>query len=238
MSSESEPVKYHETDLPRHDFYQDSGHVILSLYMRGFGQSPLKERVTVNIGAHQVIIITPSVYDDGTGPAVYRTTFGPLAHAINPDQSSYRILNSKIELKLGKTSSLNWTSALTTSSTTAPPPPNANAGPSVPPIVLPSAPSAVPTANTGSNPKARKDWDKVVAGVDEDEESKDPNAGGDAQLKKFFSQIYSGADEDTKRAMIKSYTESGGTTLSTDWNSIGKEQTPIRPPDGMEAKKY
>ena len=32
--------------------------------------------------------------------------------------------------------------------------------------------------------------------------------------------------------------ESGGTVLSTDWSDIGKKQTDIKPPDGMEYKKY
>ena len=32
--------------------------------------------------------------------------------------------------------------------------------------------------------------------------------------------------------------ESGGTVLSTNWNDIGKEKTEVKPPDGMEWKKY
>lgn len=81
---------------------------------------------------------------------------------------------------------------------------------------------ATPSAPSASKP-ARKNWDAVVdAELEEDDNSKDPNAGGDAALQKLFSGIYANADEDTKRAMIKSFTESGGTTLSTDWSQIGK----------------
>jgi suppressor of G2 allele of SKP1 len=71
--------------------------------------------------------------------------------------------------------------------------------------------------------RAKKNWDKLVDDLDEDEAAESgPNAGGDAALQKLFSSIYATADDDTKRAMIKSFTESGGTTLSTDWSNVGK----------------
>jgi suppressor of G2 allele of SKP1 len=38
--------------------------------------------------------------------------------------------------------------------------------------------------------------------------------------------------------MNKSFQESGGTVLSTNWNEIGAKETEIQPPTGMEAKKY
>ena len=38
--------------------------------------------------------------------------------------------------------------------------------------------------------------------------------------------------------MNKSYQESGGTVLSTNWKDIGKKKVEVKPPDGMEYKKY
>lgn len=32
--------------------------------------------------------------------------------------------------------------------------------------------------------------------------------------------------------------ESGGTVLSTNWNDIGAKKTDVKPPDGMEYKKW
>ncbi|VDN03993.1 unnamed protein product [Thelazia callipaeda] len=72
-------------------------------------------------------------------------------------------------------------------------------------------------------------WDKLAEDVD-DEEQGDVNA--------LFQKIYKDADDDTKKAMMKSYTESSGTVLSTNWQEISKKRTRIRPPEGMEFKKW
>jgi suppressor of G2 allele of SKP1 len=88
---------------------------------------------------------------------------------------------------------------------------------------------AAPTQTTTK--KLTKDWNKLVT----EEEEEKPE--GEAGLNALFQQIYSNADPDTKRAMMKSFVESNGTCLSTNWSEIGTKKTEIKPPEGMVQKK-
>lgn len=84
--------------------------------------------------------------------------------------------------------------------------------------------------------KQHKNWDKVTTEILGQEKDKttneDPNSGGDAALNGFFQQLYAGADEDSRRAMMKSFVESGGTTLSTNWDEVKKANVDVKPPEG------
>jgi suppressor of G2 allele of SKP1 len=45
-------------------------------------------------------------------------------------------------------------------------------------------------------------------------------------------------DEDTRRAMMKSFVESNGTVLSTNWKDVGAKKIECTPPEGMELHKW
>ncbi|CAE6219274.1 unnamed protein product [Arabidopsis arenosa] len=65
---------------------------------------------------------------------------------------------------------------------------------------------------------------------------KDEKLDGDAAMNKFFSDIYSSADEDMRRAMNKSFAQSNGTVLSTNWKEVGTKK--VESTMDMELKKW
>jgi len=60
-------------------------------------------------------------------------------------------------------------------------------------------------------PFHKKNWDQILS--DEPEEKLE----GDAALQKVFQDIFKNGSEEQKKAMVKSFTESAGTVLSTNW---------------------
>ncbi|KAE8542934.1 hypothetical protein D1P53_000999 [Cryptococcus gattii VGV] len=247
--------------IPRYDFYQTPNELILALYVKGYDK--LKDAVKVEFGTdyvssslmsldwsyatltypmgQQVIITLPALASSTEEQCI---TLRPLASTLSPG-STYRVLGTKIELKLLKAGGVMWPSFLA----------EEGEGAIVPQQQAPDAETFRSATGSGSTSgskadavtgdaigqekkkEKKKNWDKIEDD-DEEPDPSDPNAGGDAALQKFFAQIYGNADEDTRRAMIKSFTESGGTTLSTDWSSIGKKTTPVRPPEGVEPRKF
>jgi len=94
---------------------------------------------------------------------------------------------------------------------------------------LPAPTNTVTTASAAPPSQKKKNWDKIV-----EEETKDEKPEGEEALNKVFQDIYGNASEEQKRAMLKSYQESGGTVLSTNWDEVGKGPVKGSPPDGME----
>jgi suppressor of G2 allele of SKP1 len=87
-----------------------------------------------------------------------------------------------------------------------------------------------------SSSKKHFDWDEVDKKAKDEEEKETPQ--GDAAMMKLLRDIYSKADIDTRMAMEKSFTESGGTVLSTNWGEVSQKKVDIQAPDGMLAKKW
>jgi suppressor of G2 allele of SKP1 len=134
---------------------------------------------------------------------------------IDPEKSSYRIAPTKIELVLAKAAAAHgkW--------------PTIRASAEVATEAAVAKPPSYPT----SSRKGPVNWDEVGPSKKEEDEEGDP-------LQSFFQKIYATADDDTKKAMMKSYQESNGTALSTNWADVKKGPVETSPPDGMVAKAW
>jgi suppressor of G2 allele of SKP1 len=148
----------------------------------------------------------------------YSLELDPLSHAVVPSESKFEVLSTKIEIQLKKERfAIKW-GALEGD--------DVNAG-------------SMATTNAAGAPaypsssRKTKNWDALEKEAAKDEDKAD----GDKALNQLFAQIYKDADDNTKRAMMKSFTESNGTCLSTNWDEVGKGTVETRPPEGMVAKK-
>lgn len=76
--------------------------------------------------------------------------------------------------------------------------------------------------STSGKAKADSDSSATEPGDDDGVESDTSEYGGGDQVDSFFKKLYANSDPDTQRAMVKSFYESDGTSLSTNWNEVGK----------------
>ena len=198
----------------RHEFYQKPDEMVITIFAKGIP----RDSITVDFG-EQMLSVTINI------PCKDAYVFQPrLFGKIIPSKCRYEVLSTKIEICLAKADHIQWTSL------------EFNKGSTVAQrfSVLPVARGEKPTYPS-SKPKIT-DWDKLEAQVKKEE--KEEKLDGDAALNKFFREIYQDADEDTRRAMSKSFVESNGTVLSTNWKEVGSMKVQESPPDGMELKKW
>ncbi|KAI3517690.1 hypothetical protein L1887_16907 [Cichorium endivia] len=195
----------------RHEFYQKPEEAVVTIFAKG---TPA-ENVSVNFG-EQIISVTIDI------PGEEAYIFQPrLFGKIIPANCRYVVLSTKIEIRLAKVEPIHWTSLEYSNNSLVVRSTNVSSG-----NQRPMYPSSKPT----------KDWDKLEAQVKKEE--KDEKLDGDAALNKFFRDIYQDADEDTRRAMRKSFVESNGTVLSTNWKEVGSKEVEGTAPDGMELRKW
>uniref|UniRef100_A0A0K8SDD6 Suppressor of G2 allele of SKP1 n=1 Tax=Lygus hesperus TaxID=30085 RepID=A0A0K8SDD6_LYGHE len=87
----------------------------------------------------------------------------------------------------------------------------------------------VPEPPKPSKPSPRN-WDKVVNELDD--------KGEESDLGQLFQKIYEEGSDEVKKAMNKSFLESGGTELNTNWRAVEKDKVAIKPPDGLEWREW
>ena len=192
----------------RHDWLQNNDAVTITLYVK----SGDRHGVSVEF-EKRTASVTIQLADNHEYSMEWE-----LFDEIVPDKSSYQTLNTKVEVRLVKAHpGVQWRTLTS----------NAGEDPSVP---HQTPPSSAPT----SSKNGPKNWDKIAAEAEADE----PKPEGDAALDALFKQIFANGTDDQRRAMIKSYTESGGTVLSTNWDEVKAKHVDGAPPKGQVMHKW
>jgi suppressor of G2 allele of SKP1 len=217
-------VQQTPVDKIRIDWYQNNQNIYLTLLARGVPAD--KTQITIT---ERTLNITFPVASSGS---TYDYTLDPLFAAVNVNNCITRILPTKVEIILSKaTPGQKWHALESSEPVVADAPSTADSSkPDAPkPTTFTAAPSTGPVYPTSSK-TGPKNWDNIAGGDDDDDAGDGANS--------FFKKLFKDATPEVQRAMMKSYTESNGTSLSTNWEEVSKGKVETLPPDGMEAKSW
>jgi suppressor of G2 allele of SKP1 len=216
--------KHHSFELlgfvSRYDWYQTEKYVTVTVFAKGVQKEDLEVAI-------QDKKLTLSLYKGKEDEFVFDTN---LAYAINTQKSHWKILSTKVEIKLLKVDHLHWES-LGPSDATG----------NHPKYFMVSVEGAVDPPPPTKNPvlcKPGTNWDKFAAEVDKEEKEDQEKLEGDAALNHLLQKIYADGNDEVKKAMQKSFVESKGTVLSTNWGEVHKGRVDMKAPDGMEFKQF
>jgi len=207
----------------RHEWYQTDSEVVLSVFVK----NTKPEHVNCDFGPRSISLN----YKLPTNATEGCFDLDPLSYEIDPSQSSCKSLSSKIDIRLKKkVPGIKW-QVIEGEQSELP----------VAPVIQETGAARQPAYP--SSARRKTNWEQLASSVEKEEEEaiknlKDPNAGGDRALNELFQKLYADATDEQKKAMMKSYVESNGTALSTDWSDVSKKKVETRPPDSMVAKSW
>lgn len=192
----------------REDWYQTSKDIIITIYAKNIKQ----DQLTIKFEDQSVVVSFPN----GSN-SEYNYTLDPLYAKILPEQSSYKVYSTKLEIVLVKENVGKWPTLEKSNDDTK--------------LVVESKDVKENSQGLAYPTSSKKaiNWSNFKID-DDDEKNDDPNA--------FFAKLFKDTDEDSRRAMMKSYVESNGTVLTTSWDEAKNKKFETAPPDGMEEKKW
>uniref|UniRef100_A0A6G1SCL9 Suppressor of G2 allele of SKP1 n=1 Tax=Aceria tosichella TaxID=561515 RepID=A0A6G1SCL9_9ACAR len=76
-------------------------------------------------------------------------------------------------------------------------------------------------------PFTRKNWDAIISEFEKEEEQ-------EVGVNELFKKIYESGSDETRKAMNKSFQESGGTVLSTNWDKVADKRVEPKPPSSND----
>ena len=203
----------------RHEWYQNDTEVVITILIKKVNREDLSYQFK-----ESHLLVEVELPDDETF-ILNTNLFGKIIFT----ESKVTLMSTKIEVRLKKAAPGQWLTLEKGSSS------DSSAYIKSFDHQDPLAPVQDPKKFPSSS-KTFRDWDKLAADAAKEEAEEKPE--GDAALNQFFQKIYGGGTDEQKKAMMKSFQESGGTVLSTNWDEVGKDKVEMKEPDGMEFKKY
>ncbi|KAM3507802.1 hypothetical protein MY11210_007005 [Beauveria gryllotalpidicola] len=225
----TKPAVPSDAPLRLQDF-QSNTNMSVSIFSKGVNKETLKVDFQP-----QSVHLDSVIYPSGEEREFQLDLWGE----IDTTASKYTVTPNKVELSLVKKTPGKWAQLasngrpreVASSSATAGAPKIESVS-ATQTLVEPKAPAAAGPAYPTSSRTGPKNWDTLDVG----EDGKEDNDDGD--VNSFFKKLYKGATPEQQRAMMKSFTESNGTSLSTDWDDVKGRTVETIAPEGVQAKKW